>query len=674
MDKRKRKRGVRASREKLEAAMLSAGYETQMTLAKQIALDEGLDKPPKDLVNKIFREQAVSTHNLARIAKALRVEAHTIYLAKDDSEFEEVVDIQSIPSEHSYEITEEQIASSTSSFTLGKKNFIIYLAGLFALSLSLYYVFFSAPIVNNPVTTKIVAPLGKVRIVVQAPEDFVFSSTAIISALNANPNITAILASSSTSYPLSSTQALDKWQTHAVLTLRYKQHEFYTQTTAIINSRESEATLLQALLHNSERKLAANQTSLDIALQVERFINGEVLREMGTTSAQAFDNYAQGKEILFLAHSANAYQQAIDYFTQAISKDANFALGYAELCRTYLRFSWVQDESTLLEKAATYCETANQLASHAMQVVSANAELLARTGEPEKALALVENAIPISLTSADAMAIRASIHLTMNGQAPSDEHSQLSEQFALKALELVPMHWHAFNTLGNLYFSSGQIQQAKEQFASASKIVKHEVILANLGTLQLCFGELDNAKNTFIDVITNFDNNYLGYENLGSIYFFQQDNEKALEQKSIAIKKQPDLAIHQVWSGLAEVYLQLQKTEEALNYYGKALTLIERDELLDNVTIGDRLHKLYYQIKISQLSRSFVVSPKFKDQVRYFINAKNNLGLKERSHLAWLSIQAESPAQGLKLWQEISETCPVYKLSPELLAQPAYGN
>jgi hypothetical protein len=42
MDGRKRKRGVRASREKLEVAMLASGFETQAELAQQIAHNEGI--------------------------------------------------------------------------------------------------------------------------------------------------------------------------------------------------------------------------------------------------------------------------------------------------------------------------------------------------------------------------------------------------------------------------------------------------------------------------------------------------------------------------------------------------------------------------------------------------------------------------------------------------------
>ena len=79
-----RKRGVRASRAKLTAALTACGLRTQAALAERIADLEGLDTPPKDVVNRIFRELPAEATSLARVARALGVEAHTLYLTSDE--------------------------------------------------------------------------------------------------------------------------------------------------------------------------------------------------------------------------------------------------------------------------------------------------------------------------------------------------------------------------------------------------------------------------------------------------------------------------------------------------------------------------------------------------------------------------------------------------------------
>lgn len=46
---------------------------------------EGLDIPPKDLVNRVFREKPVDPLSLERVARALGVEAHTLYLSSTEA-------------------------------------------------------------------------------------------------------------------------------------------------------------------------------------------------------------------------------------------------------------------------------------------------------------------------------------------------------------------------------------------------------------------------------------------------------------------------------------------------------------------------------------------------------------------------------------------------------------
>jgi tetratricopeptide (TPR) repeat protein len=79
---RLKQRGVRASRIKLERALAESDLEkkTQAALAERIADIEQLDAAPKDLVSKVFRERYVDPQTLQRVARALGVDAATLYL------------------------------------------------------------------------------------------------------------------------------------------------------------------------------------------------------------------------------------------------------------------------------------------------------------------------------------------------------------------------------------------------------------------------------------------------------------------------------------------------------------------------------------------------------------------------------------------------------------------
>ncbi|MEL7449644.1 MAG: hypothetical protein AAFN78_10570 [Pseudomonadota bacterium] len=82
--RRTRKRGIRASREKLSRALAAAGLKTQAALAERIADLEQSTTPPRDLVSRAFRELPVDSLSLERVAVALGVEAHTLYLTSKD--------------------------------------------------------------------------------------------------------------------------------------------------------------------------------------------------------------------------------------------------------------------------------------------------------------------------------------------------------------------------------------------------------------------------------------------------------------------------------------------------------------------------------------------------------------------------------------------------------------
>ena len=75
----KRKRGVRASRVRLTRALAEAGLRSQAALAERIADLEGLEAAPKDVVSRVFRERPVEPRTLERVARALGVDAYSLY-------------------------------------------------------------------------------------------------------------------------------------------------------------------------------------------------------------------------------------------------------------------------------------------------------------------------------------------------------------------------------------------------------------------------------------------------------------------------------------------------------------------------------------------------------------------------------------------------------------------
>jgi len=672
MDARKRKRGIRASREKLEAAMLAAGYQTQAELAKQMADDESLTKPPKDLVNKVFREQAVSTLNLTRVAKALGIEAHTIYLTSDDDEFANVANAQIAMVTPQYITESKQTVSSHRILMFTTAFAFSCLAGIL-----IYYTNSQEELSKQaiiPESTKIEAPLGKLRAVIQTDSNVLNDSVivdSVINSINGLNEFVAINPSLSGDQKLPLEKALNTWQAHLILKLQLKKGRYYTQISATLASRNHQRIILQRLINVSSLKASSVGLSKAIAGQLKRFANGQPLDAAVTDKQKAFDLYTAGKNALFFSHSAETYNEAIELFQRSIEVDADFALGHADLCRSYLRSSWIEDEIISLEKAAKYCAKAEGLASQNIDIITANAELLSRIGQPRSALNRLEHLVTIDSNNSEALAIRAAIHFAVYNANEDDgaQQIELTKLYAERAIEVEARQWRAFNTLGNMYFAIGEVTLAKEQYAMATKVVKHELILANLGTLQLCLGELDNAQKTYYSVIENFENNYIGYENLGTVQFFKKDYLAAIDSKLIAISMQPKVSIHQVWGNLAEAYMHASDTENAFKHFHKALNIIENDELTANLSLSDEVDKLYYQTRLGMLKNNWRATNGFIAKIEAYALKHKLLPLSTRGHLAWLASTVNLLDESAEIWQSMSKTCPIYSLSPNFITK-----
>jgi len=84
----RRRRGVRASPERLQQALAESGLKTRIAVAERIADLEASVSVPSGMVNRAFRGVPVDPQSLQRIARALDVEAHTLYLASQEESME----------------------------------------------------------------------------------------------------------------------------------------------------------------------------------------------------------------------------------------------------------------------------------------------------------------------------------------------------------------------------------------------------------------------------------------------------------------------------------------------------------------------------------------------------------------------------------------------------------
>ncbi|GLR70220.1 tetratricopeptide repeat protein [Agaribacter marinus] len=697
MESRKRKRGLRASRDKLALAIENAGFKTQHALAEAIASEEGLAKPPKDLVSKVFNEKAVSEKNFLRVARALKVAPHEIFLSNDsEGHTEDLVHHTVVQSENlvcddnglKQNLDAKQILSTNTSAVNGQRSPLFkqqagvkhaYLWGLVIL-LGLAFLWFYANSTNDQVlqSTKIETPLGKVLIVLQSPPELNKLALALVEQSKAMSELNVMLPESPSAYFLSNDEVFTQLKAHAVMRLSVENTEFYAGLKVSISSPTHQRVLSNIFARHSEIKASTDVISQRIMQGLLSFVDGQPLGEQLVGRPEVFSRHLLALNDLFLSQSKAGLQAVEQQVSEVIALNENFANAYALMCVTKVRMRFLYDSIEALEDAGEYCDKAEALAPKHQDTLAAKILFLSKSGQLVDAILLAEQILNdeafMFIESADFYALLvelyASVSLDDNVLTNSEEKLNSIEEkllyYAEKAIDLESRHWHAYNELGNYYFRRGEIGSAKANYLQGSKVVKHGVMLSNLGTTQLCFAEFEQAATTYKSLLDIDTHTYLAYEQLGTVYLFMHDFNKALANKLTAILEQPEISIHQLWGSVGEIYRLLGNKEKAYDYFYSALQHVERDLLLESANNDDKLHALYYQAKLQSLAPSEYQMSHLETRVKAFLDNQQRLGLKAKSHLAWLAGKIGEDNQKQAIVSQISSICPAYEHSPEL--------
>lgn len=693
MESRKRKRGLKASREKLEKALKGASFKTQHALAQAIADTEALSKPPKDLVSKVFNEKAVSEKNFNRVAKGLGVEVHEILLSNEHideaSDTRVLTNINEVTPQSSMKTnqytkndvqihdnhTDKQDTKSAKLSNSARR----YIVTSLTVVIAIFVIWFNTHSATDVTNTKIDTSLGKVLVVLQSPPELNSIARALITQSEAYQEMNIIMPESPDAYTLDAETAIKQWNAHAVLTLSVERAEFYLGVKAEMSSLSHHRLLSTLFARSTELNASANSIGDTLIKQVQRFVKGEALDVVYGNTKEAFSAYLQALDLLFLSHTSDNFVEVEHYLTRALSIEAEFVHALALMCATKVRQSWMFDSIVVLEKAGEYCNAAEKVAPEHHSTRAARILFLSKAGSLLEAIRQAEemhhNTSNEAVENADFYALLAELlalasiensELTDSEEKRSDLKEKLIG-YADKAFALEKRHWRAFNELGNYYFRQGDIKSANLNYRLGSEVVKHEIMLSNLGTTQLCFAQFEQAIDTYKSLLTVNKNSYLAYEQLGSAYFFLHDFDKALANKLTAILEQPEISIHQLWGSVGEIYRLLGNDAKAYDYFNEALQHVERDLLLEAVNDSDKLHALYYQAKLQGLVSTDYSVNELNGRVTTFLDNPQNLGLKAKSHLAWLSGVIGKQEKRQQIIAEISSICPAYQYSPELL-------
>lgn len=594
-----RRRGITASRARLTRALTDAGLRTQAALAERIADLEGLDTPPRDVVSRAFREMPVDAQTVERIARALDVEAFTLYKTAD-----ELV------------LTSPEEQASTAGPGPARRKVLI--GGLVLAAIGIFWWLADSrstlPVSGEPGAAAILQPLdlGAPSLVVLPwegdDEDRLATKlrTALAETFNVAHDTAEVVVPSNDPQSVAETLRVDVVVDGEIV--RFGRHagiRAYLFANDVRRQIWSESLPYAALAANFEaivdHVVLAVKTATGLPV-----MPGALPQHFAVAPVQ--DSYLEGAQFLDQPSNELNVMRAETRFEAALRQDANFARAHAGLCQALLEEHWMTNENRVLEDAGLACGHALQLDPEDRVVAAAHAHFLRRTGRNEEAMQLYEEIVRKYPWDAAAWNGLASSRLHAFRQTGDKGSLQLAQEAAKTAADADPEIWKPLFALGTMRYFDNDIEGAIAATEQALARDENEFVAANLGTFYLCDGNYEKAVAAYELAKRLEPGSYVGDEFLGMAHYFLGNFAVSaqLRERAIGAISAGSPELHEMWGNLGDSYRQLEETDRALAAYLRAAEIAERDYLRGTAPAADRAALAYYYTVLERLDKRTV--------------------------------------------------------------------
>lgn len=655
-----RKRGVRASRARLAHALAEAGLKTQIALAERIADIEDLDSVPRDVVNRVFRELPVDPTTIERIARALDVEAHTLYKTAGEDELPaEPQEPASVPPVRRSPLVAVALATAA--------------LGL-ALAIRAWYAGAVPP--SGPAAANVPAALDmgmpSLAVVPFEGDPGNAFSNSLRRELRADFNVARPTAEALT-VSRDAGEIEQRLRTDAVVEGEFKAVgrlvalRVYLYRNGVRRQIWADS-VPAAALHESPAALATRA-----ATAVRRAV-GLPVPEMSAAYfplASVQDYYLEGEYYLDQPSNELNIKRAQSRFEAALRQDANYARAHAGLCQTLLEEYWMDSEERALKDAALACGQAVQLDPDDRVVRAAHAHFLARTGRNGEAIDLYRAIIDEHPRDAAALSALSSSLLEAYRSSGDEALLARAKSTARQAANVDEFVWKPLFSLATMNWFEGDVDGAIAASEEALARNENEYVLANLGSFYLCGGDLEQAKDAYARARELNPASYVGDEFLGQAHYFLGNFERSAElrQKAIDSVANGNPEIHEMWGNLGDSYRQTGDTRRAIDAYVRAAEIAERDYLRGTAPVADQSARAYYYTMLAMLDPNTVPDSVLKtidDEIDQI--AEQLVSASALRRLAQTYLARNEPEKAVAALDRAVESCPGYAKLPDLAA------
>ncbi|GAC19240.1 tetratricopeptide repeat protein [Paraglaciecola arctica] len=695
-----RSRGIRASQKKLRAALLAAGFKSQTEVSDKIQKIEGLKKPPRSLVRRVFHGDSVDPLSIERVAKALNKEAWTLYL--DSAELEEYYPNNSSVPKDSGELIDNpkpdnnhtpntnstltahsqalQPATQSPTYPTSKisnAEFTIFGLKIKKSKTTLVVVllvvlgsividrFWSSNVglEDNPLPAGIIDFRNKVVAVIPIKGPRGVDITRHVEQLLANK--TQYIAGSSALHASigNPQELLSGKKADLVISGEIVEVGRYLAVRLFLSQDQNKRQLLSAIV-------AKSASEKYIQDQLEGGINTLVNESPQTESAdwQILQRFLRGMRHFGGERSEQAILRGMAEFQGVIGSAPNLVYGYAGMCFASVEQSIETSSKSYLEEAARYCDKGAEIAPNSLFINVALGNLARAKGEFSEAREHYLQALDIEPNSIPAIQKYSENQLREFLKSHDPAVMEDIKNRLTFANKIEPDNWKLPFTLGRAYYFSGDQYAAIEQFEYAARLSVNFQTLNNLGTLQFCVGDLLSAKSNYQQAFALRPEYAVLLSNIATLHFYLEENEQALaiyEPQIKQLQQSGGPGLYQLWSNVASIYRIQGKNEQALSAYRNAMTELDREVNQGEANVMQRATRLAMYVLVTVLSPNMQTEQLLASLKQQALALNDVVDPVSLHHLAlsWLYLGDEQRARIFR--DKLHAICPGYAASPD---------
>ncbi len=405
---------------------------------------------------------------------------------------------------------------------------------------------------------------------------------------------------------LAITGSLQRLNEKIILTLNLVDTENLRQINSIvIEDKLSESFNLQKELIFKMVEI------LDLEIQSSRL---QFLSAGFTSVKGAYEYYLLGNGFLQRSDQLDNLNSAILNYKKSLEVDPHFVEAISRLAESYLAKYKITKEPQLFNLAVNTCnESIAQAEKKSIkypEVYITMGLIQQQKGNYQEAKKSFLQAIEIDGSNDKAMR-----ELAMCYQQLSE--TSRAEEMLKKAIQLKPGYWANYNKLGVFYYLQTKYAEAAEQFRQVVRNTPDNIQgYNNLGGIYVLLENNTQAIQQF-ERSLSIKPNDLAYRNLGTLYFYQGQFQKAADAYKKVLEFTTD--DYRIWGGIAEsFYWSGADSAETRIQYRQAVTLALKELRVNSQDSEVLIDLSGYYAKLDM-----------QDSSRYYLNQILSQGSKD---------------------------------------------